>query len=47
VVVTVQDFAAEPPAVEFVHNCQVRLFQYLYITSFKSKKKLFFFLWVF
>jgi len=22
------DLAAEPPAIEFVHNCQVRLFQY-------------------
>jgi len=26
--VTVQDLAAELPAIEFVHNCQVRLFQY-------------------
>jgi len=26
--VTVQDLAAEPSAIEFVHNCQVRLFQY-------------------
>jgi len=26
--VTVQDLEAEPPAIEFVHNCQVRLFQH-------------------
>jgi len=38
--VTVQDQAAEPPAIKFVHKCQVRLIQYQYITtsSFKSKK---------
>jgi len=24
----VQDQAAEPPVIEFVHKCQVRLFQY-------------------
>jgi len=26
--VTVQDQSAKPPVIEFVHNCQVRLFQY-------------------
>jgi len=31
----VQDLTEKPLAIEFVSNCQVRLFQYLYITSFK------------
>jgi len=26
--VTVQDLEAEPPAIEFMHNCQVRFFEY-------------------
>jgi len=25
--VTAQDLAAKPPAIEFVHNCQVRIFK--------------------
>jgi len=39
----VQDQAAEAPAIEFVHKCQVSTYKYItnqykYITSFKSKK---------
>jgi len=37
-----QDQAAEPKAIKFMHKCQVRLFQYYYITSFKSKKNIIF-----
>jgi len=41
--VTSQDLAAETLAIKFVCNCQVRLSQNWYITSFKSKKIIIFF----
>jgi len=39
--VTVQDQAAEPSAIDFVHKCQVRLFQYWYIALNLKKNYLF------